>query len=213
MRYTFVMDIHRLVHDFPIISDQIASDELTVILRKLQKVLERSIPGAVTEFGCYSGTTSLFIRRVLDTAPRSDAREFHVYDSFAGLPDKVSADVSPSGEQFKAGELNVSKKQFIMNFKRAGLALPVIHKGWFSELSPDDVPDAIAFAFLDGDFYDSILDSLRLVWPRLAPGGIVTIDDYAREALPGVERAVADFFHGTPENLRHEASIAIIQKQ
>jgi len=206
------MDIPRLVRSFPIISDQISADELTVILRELQKVLERNIPGAITEFGCYSGTTSVFIRRLLDITQQSGRREFHAYDSFSGLPEKASADVSPSGEQFKAGELSVSKKQFIANFKHAGLALPAVHKGWFSELAPEDVPDEIAFAFLDGDFYDSIFDSLKLVWPRLVPGGIVTIDDYAREALPGVERAVADFFHGTPQSLRHEASIAIIQK-
>lgn len=206
------MDIPRLIRNFPIISDQISADELAVILRELQRVLQRNVPGAIAEFGCYEGTTSLFVRRLLDLSGQSETREFHVYDSFAGLPEKVGADSSPSGEQFKGGELSVSKKRFIANFKRASLALPDIHKGWFSALTPADVPDEIAFAFLDGDFYESILDSLQLVWPRLAHGGIVTIDDYAREALPGVEKAVADYFHGTPKRLRHEASIAIIQK-
>ena len=68
------------------------------------------------------------------------------------------------------------------------------------------------FAFLDGDFYGSITDSLRLVWPRLALGGIITIDDYQRDALPGVERAVRDFFKNISIDIRHEASIAIIKK-
>ena len=36
-----------------------------------------------------------------------------------------------------------------------------MHKGWFDQLSDREVPEQIAFAFLDGDFYSSIIDSLR----------------------------------------------------
>ncbi|HVX24513.1 MAG TPA: TylF/MycF/NovP-related O-methyltransferase [Candidatus Saccharimonadales bacterium] len=169
-----------------LISDQISLDQLRAILAELQKAL--ALNGAVVEFGCYIGTTSLFIRRLLDA--HRDNREFHVYDSFEGLPPKSPSDASGAGEQFQAGELAVSKKQFIQEFKKAGLRPPIIHKGWFSELTPVNIPDKIAFAFLDGDFYESIHDSLKLVLPRLVPGATIIIDDYAREALPGAARAV-----------------------
>lgn len=205
------MNIQALLNAHPIISDQVTAEELVVVLRELERVLQQGIPGHLVEFGCYTGTTSLFLRRLLNATQKSDQRELHVYDSFAGLPAKASQDSSTTGEQFKAGELSASKKQLIANFKHAGLQLPHIHKGWFSELTAADVPSPIAFAFLDGDFYDSIIDSLRLVWPRLSSGGVVTIDDYQREALPGVERAVHDFFGGQAE-VRHQATIAIIKK-
>ncbi len=52
------------------------------------------------------------------------------------------------------------------------------------------MPEKIAFAFLDGDFYDSIRDSLKLVLPRVQQGGVIIVDDYAREALPGAAKAV-----------------------
>jgi O-methyltransferase len=130
----------------------------------------------------------LFIRRLLDA--RGDDREFHVYDSFEGLPPKVAQDDSPAGSQFQAGELSVSKKDFLKQFQKASIRPPQIHKGWFSGLTAADVPDKIAFAFLDGDFYESIRDSLRLVLPRMQVGGTIIIDDYAREALPGVAKAV-----------------------
>jgi O-methyltransferase len=67
---------------------------------------------------------------------------------------------------------------------------PIIHKSWFSDLSDQDVPEKIAFAFLDGDFYASIRDSLKLVRPHLQKSGYLIIDDYTREALPGVAKAV-----------------------
>ncbi|MBC7581370.1 class I SAM-dependent methyltransferase [Aeromicrobium sp.] len=182
--------IDQLLAKYPVISDQVSKDQIRVVLHELEKVLAADRAGAVVEFGCYIGTTSLFIQRLLDA--RGDGREFHVYDSFEGLPAKVAQDDSPAGMQFQAGELSISKKGFIREFQKAGLRPPRIHKGWFSNLSTQDVPEQIGFAFLDGDFYDSIHDSLKLVLPRLTAGATIIIDDYAREALPGVAKAVRE---------------------
>lgn len=177
-----------LLHKYPLISDQVSTDQVRVILTELQRTLQDGTDGAVVEFGCYIGTTSLFMRRLLNA--QRDNREFHVYDSFAGLPAKSPADSSVAGDQFVTGELSVSKKDFLREFQKAGLQPPKVHKAWFGDLTPQAVPEQIAFAFLDGDFYQSIHDSLRLVLPRLSPGATIIIDDYAREALPGVRRAV-----------------------
>lgn len=184
------MQAKQLLTKYPIISDQVTKDQLLVILSELEKILQNNREGAVVEFGCYIGTTSLFIRRLLDAY--HDTREFHVYDSFAGLPEKTAQDDSGAGEQFVGGELAVSKKQFLHEFQRAKLTPPIIHKGWFSDLSTTEVPPLISFAFLDGDFYSSIYDSLGLILPRLAPQATMIFDDYSREALPGVEKAVRE---------------------
>jgi O-methyltransferase len=135
-----------------------------------------------------------------------------VYVSFAGLPEKSIEVFSRAGEQFKAGEIRAGKNQLLAEFHKAGLKPPIIHKGWFNELTPNDVPDQIAFAFLDGDFYDSILDSLQLVWPNLAPNAVITIDDFARDALPGPERAVKEFLKDKSyKSLHAEHNIGIIR--
>jgi O-methyltransferase len=193
-----------LLAKYPLVSDQVTKDQVRVILAELGKVLP-NCDGAIVEFGCYVGTTSLFIRRLLDI--HKGGREFHVYDSFQGLPPKTAQDQSRAGDQFQAGELAVSKKQFLQQFQKAGLQPPVIHKGWFGELAATDVPDKIAFAFLDGDFYESIRDSLRLVLPRLQPGGTIIIDDYAREALPGAAKAVRELLPNTPVRTQHNLGI------
>ena len=197
----------------PIISDQIDADGLGVVWRELEKILDVGVAGDIVELGCYAGTTSIFIRRLLDEKGESDNRAFHVYDSFEGLPEKSREDQNAAGVDFKKGELAVSKKQFLQAFRRANLVPPITHKCWFDQISDDDIPNQIAFAFLDGDFYGSILASLKIVWPRVQKGGVVLIDDYKRETLPGVERAVHDFFQGKPniQALRVEHNIAIIQ--
>lgn len=189
------MNPNQLLAKYPLVSDQVSVNQVRVILTELEKVLEQGTGGAVVEFGCYIGTTSLFIRRLLDA--RGDTREFHAYDSFEGLPPKTREDESRAGEQFQAGELGVSKKLFLQQFQKAGLRPPVTHKGWFKDLTDEEVPAKIAFAFLDGDFYESIRDSLKLVLPRMQSGGVVIIDDYAREALPGAARAVRELLPPT----------------
>jgi O-methyltransferase len=200
-----------VIKQYPLISDQVTTKELSVILRELERTLEQGVEGDIVEFGCYIGTTSLFIRRILDHYKQSGTRVFHVYDSFEGLPPKVSADQNAAGIDFAAGELMVSKKQFVQAFQRAKLRTPIVHKGWFDQLAPADVPEKIAFAFLDGDFYESITSSLQLVWPRLADNATVLIHDYKRETLPGVERAINDYLRGIPHTIRGEQHIGIIR--
>jgi O-methyltransferase len=201
-----------LLQKYPIISQQVTRERLAVVLGACEDVLRRGVPGDIVEFGCYVGTTSLFLRRMMDAYDQSDKRELHVYDSFEGLPEKHAQDASPAGEQFRAGELTTSKKQLLREFQRANLKPPIIHKGWFDKLTPADVPNHISFAFLDGDFYSSILDSLKLTWPALGPNGVIAIDDYGREALPGPEKAVRDFLrHKQYKNLRAEQNIALLK--
>ncbi len=197
--------VNRLVGAYPLVSDQVSKQQVEVILRELSTIIERGTQGAVVEFGCYIGTTSVFIRRLLDELDAT--RAFHVYDSFVGLPPKSPQDASRAGEQFVAGELAVSKKQFVQTFQKARLQTPVIHKGWFHELTPTDVPDTIALAFLDGDFYASIRDSLKLVLPRMQRGGVIIVDDYAREALPGAAKAVHEYFSTDTVRVVHNLGV------
>lgn len=197
------------IRKYPLISDQVDYKELETIIRNLEHVLDKDVAGSVVELGCYTGTTSLFIQRVI--CAHGGNREFHVYDSFAGLPSKTNEDNSPAGEQFRAGELTASKTAFINNFRHAGLPLPQIHKAWFSELASSDLPSGIAFAFLDGDFYESIKTSLQLIEHKLTAGAIVVVDDYQSEALPGAARAVHAWIAGKPHlQIRPAHSLAVI---
>ena len=205
-----VMITDHLLAKYPIISDQVDTKELGALLRELEIVLQSSATGNVVEFGCYVGTTSLFIRRLLDAY--NFTGEFHVYDSFAGLPEKTQADASAAGEQFKAGELLASRKTFIQNFKKAGLKMPIIHKGWFVDFSPDDVPESIIFAFFDGDFYESIADSFRVCDGKFQETATIIVDDYANEALPGAARAVDEWLKRHPAQVIVESSLAIIRR-
>jgi O-methyltransferase len=197
-----------LTKRYPIITDQVDREKLRIILEELERTLNDCTVGDIVEFGCYEGTTSLFIKRLQNEL--NDSRHFHVFDSFAGLPEKTVHDNSPAGDQFKPGELTASKQQFITNFKKARLPLPIIHKAWFNDLRPGEIPNAIAFAFLDGDYYESIRVSLKLIEPRLVRGAVVIVDDYYSNALPGTKKAVDEWLQNKDYALKVAHSLAVI---
>ena len=199
-----------LIQTHSIISLQMDKKRLEIILSQLENVLMRNIPGDIVEFGCHEGTTSLFIRRLLD-ALMSD-KQFYAYDSFEGLPSKTIEDASVAGSDFRAGELKVSKHDLMRNFQKAGLRPPIAHKAWFSELKEKAIPENVAFGFLDSDFYQSIKDSLAIVWPRLSDNGVIIVDDYMRSHLPGATRAVNDFATTNRIQLKHQSNLAILIK-
>lgn len=157
--------------------------------------------------GCYKGDTSLALQRAL----AGSGKRLYLYDSFAGLPAKGPADASPAGEQFRAGELAASKAELLVRLKKAGLPMPTVIKGWFEELTPEQLPERICFGLLDGDFYGSIAASLRLVGPRMSSGSSLVIDDYQNEALPGVARAVNRWLTARRAKLSVVQGMAVVE--
>ena len=89
--------------------------------------------------------------------------------------------------------LKTTEEILLHNFLNNGLRPPVITKGWFKDVSEKKIPNQISFAFLDGDFYDSIYDSLNKIFDKVSSGGIMVFHDYERPDLPGVKAAVDNF--------------------
>ena len=181
-------------------NDQVSDKETKRIIELAKECLK--VAGDYVEMGCYRGDTSLLLAEVLRDYNKSDnvekkvensVKKLWIYDSFEGLPEKSDKDESVLGALFRSGELNVTKREVKERFLRAGLPVPVIKKAWFGDLVESDLPEKIAFSFLDGDFYESIRDSLKLVVPRMSRGGIMVIHDYTNPALPGVREAVDEW--------------------
>lgn len=175
-------------------NDQVSEKETERILELAQECLD--ISGDFVEMGCYKGDTSLLLAEIV----KASEKKLWIYDSFEGLPEKKEVDKSVMGVLFRGGELAVTKREVKQRFLRVNLPVPVIKKAWFSELVENDLPEQIAFAFLDGDFYESIKDSIKLVAPKMSDGGVMVVHDYTNPALPGVKRAVDEWMQkGTPQ--------------
>ncbi|HEX4019703.1 MAG TPA: TylF/MycF/NovP-related O-methyltransferase [Acidobacteriaceae bacterium] len=79
------------------------------------------------------------------------------------------------------------------NFARYGLLddQVVIVKGYFSETLPGLDAEAFSLIRLDGDLYESTMDCLENLYPKLSSGGFCIIDDY--HELPDCRRAVEEY--------------------
>ena len=130
-------------------NDQVSKTETEKILEIAHGQLY--VPGDFVELGCYKGDTSLLLVDIL----KETDKKLYIYDSFEGLPEKTDKDESVAGENFKGGELYVTKREVKERFLRANLPVPVIKKAWFNELTDDDLPGKIAFAFLDVPILDN----------------------------------------------------------
>ena len=183
-------------------NDQVTEEETGKIIETARRCL--GVSGDFVELGCYKGDTSLMLAEILRDYQSGtcgkpvensgmEAKKLWIYDSFEGLPEKREEDESALGINFKSGELFVTKREVKERFLRAGLPVPVIKKAWFSDLKDEDLPKKICFAFLDGDFYESILDSLKLVENKISGGGVVIVHDYVNQELPGVAKAVDEW--------------------
>lgn len=197
-------------------NDQVSVEETEKIIEIAGECLV--VRGDFVELGCYKGDTSLLLAEVLrgynnesvENFVEKPVKKLWIYDSFEGLPDKNSKDLSELGREFREGELMVAKKEVKQRFLRAGLPVPIITKKWFNELMIGDMPDEIAFAFLDGDFYESIRDSIRLVVDKMTKNGVMIVHDYYNAALPGVMKAVDEWQAVSGKKIETYKTMAII---
>jgi O-methyltransferase len=169
------------------------------VFDSFQGLPEKSEKDIITDEKLYSQTKAKFESEIFDlllTAGK-DEEAMKVGDTL-------------SYETFFAkGGLSTTRRQFESSFHKWTLPLPIIHEGWFEQTLPYSLPLSIAFAYLDSDFYNSILTSLLYVYPRLSRHAIVVIDDYcnleinslAWSGCPGVKTACDEFFSDKPEKI------------
>lgn len=151
------------------------------------------------------------VEKPVQKSAKKPVRKLWIYDSFEGLPEKTSEDASELGRDFKKGELLVTKREVKQRFLRAGLPVPIIKKAWFNKLTDADMPEKIAFAFLDGDLYESIRESLKLVENKMAEGSVIIVHDYNNMALPGVVKAVDEWCNKCGKVVKTYKTMAIIR--
>lgn len=188
-----------IMNSVPLITTMMGRHEIYGVLKHLQYVLENKIPGEIVELGCFIGTTSIYIRKMLDHY-KSD-RQYHVYDSWQGLPEKHSKDDTPLQQQFTTGMFQEPITSILSEFQRYSLTLPIIHSGTFKDIPDKQYPDKIAFVFMDGDFYTSTRDALDKIYDKVVNNGIILIDDCGWPPLPGPKLACEEFLEDKMEKL------------
>jgi len=153
-----------------------------------------ALEGIVVECGVWKGGMIGALVKVMGID-----REYHLFDSFEGLPPAKDID----GEAAKKWQSDTTSEWYHDNcsaeekYAREAMAISgsstyEIHKGWFSATLPVFINrEPIALLRLDGDWYDSTMECLEHLFPKVNEGGLVILDDY--NTWEGCTRAVHDF--------------------
>ncbi len=170
-----------------------------------QRVIDENIPGDLIETGVWRGGCCILMRGVL-AANDDRSRKVFAADSFEGLP-PANVDAYPADAKlgFLAGieELAVPLDEVKRNFAAYGLLdeQVVFVKGLFSQTLRSLPTKQLALLRLDGDLYESTMDALEALYPKLSPGGFVIADDYF---LPACRQAVHDYLERIGETATME---------
>jgi O-methyltransferase len=167
-------------------------------------VVRGKIPGDFAECGVWRGGSIMLAARVLRELGDS-SRKVYLYDTFEGMSAPTTKDVDLAGRS--AGEKWSAKRAAdhndwcyapLADVQRniAATGYPtesvVFVKGTVEDTLPGTAPERIALLRLDTDWYESTRQTLVHLYPRLAPGGVLIIDDYGH--WQGCRQAVDEYF-------------------
>lgn len=178
-------------------------------------LIRAGVPGAFAECGVWRGGSMLAIAATLVQLRASD-RHLYLFDTFDGMtmpgPHDRSIVEGSATTLWRAAQARgtalwpelYSDPQTAEDAVRAlvlsaGYPSEHVHlvRGPVEETLPRHSPGRLALLRLDTDWYDSTRHELRNLYPSLAPGGVLIIDDYGH--WDGVRRAVDEFFASTNE--------------
>lgn len=172
----------------------IGLERLNNIQMCIETVIKDGIDGDILEAGVWRGGATIFMKAVLEALGIND-RKVWVADSFEGLPApniiKYPKDRGLNLHTFPI--LSVSLDQVKRNFERYGLLDETIQfiKGWFKDSLSNAPIKKLAVLRADGDMYESTTDILTNLYPKVAVGGFVLVDDYGD--IAACRQAVDDY--------------------
>jgi O-methyltransferase len=210
-----------------------SKEVMYALYQAVRYVHDRGIPGDFVECGVWRGGSSLlaattflqleaaqpmrapgFLRRL---RPAQD-RRFWLYDTYEGMTVPTAEDVDLTGgsasdyiERYSDdGKWCYADLADVRN-TLLGNGIPEDRvefvKGDVLETLKTRVPRQAAILRLDTDWYESTKFELETLYPRLATGGVLIIDDYGH--WQGSRKAVDEFFARRPPLLLNRTSYAV----
>jgi O-methyltransferase len=173
------------------------------LYRSIEYIVRNRIPGDIVECGVWSGGSMLLAAHALmhfgDTS-----RRIYLYDTFAGMPKPGAIDTRwdgvpalPTWEHYQrnGGRWCYGGTQDHVRSVVSSSGYPedrfVFVEGMVEDTLPATRPEKISLLRLDTDLYSSTYHELVHLYPLLAVGGILIIDDYG--AFQGAKIATDQF--------------------
>jgi hypothetical protein len=186
-----------------------SAKRIQVLCEATRYISRARIPGDVVECGVWRGGSMMAVARTLLQEGDTE-RHLHLFDTFEGMTDPTEHDVSIDGttaaEMMRGaprsgdrGSVWCVASEEVVRSAICATKYPEerIHlvKGRVEETVPGLAPARIALLRLDTDWYESTRHEMESLFPRLASGGVLLIDDYGH--WKGARKAVDEYLRRT----------------
>ena len=198
-------DVMRQVQPYTLTSPE----RIFAVIEATRYITRRRIPGAIVECGVWRGGSMMAAARTLQLLGDTD-RELYLFDTFEGMSAPTDHDVDFVGQRAENLLATTERKEdgiwvcvSLEDVQQAvgtvGYPASRIHyvRGKVEDTIPANAPDQIALLRLDTDWYESTRHELEHLYPRLASGGVIIIDDYGH--WKGSRQATDEFIAATPD--------------
>ena len=181
-----------------------SAEAVCALADAVRYVSAQKIEGDVVECGVWRGGSMAAAARTL-AGLGSFERHLYLFDTFEGMTRPGARDINFAGERAeelyrkrngrgegsdwcRAAEDEVGRVLAVCGYDESKIHLV---KGRVEETIPSEAPERIAILRLDTDWYESTLHELEHLFPRLARGGVLIVDDYGHWL--GARRATDEF--------------------
>ncbi len=156
----------------------------------------RALPGAILEVGVWRGGSAAVMARRL--AQQGSCVPLVLCDTFAGVVKAGESDLHYKGGEH--GDTSSAQVQALLDRLAPGVTARLL-----TGIFPDQTGAAVAdlgfrLVHIDVDVYDSALDILEFIWPRMPAGGVVVYDDFGFHTCTGIAKHVEEQ-RGLPDRL------------
>jgi asparagine synthase (glutamine-hydrolysing) len=198
-------------------------------LVRLEQALRQAATadGAFVEFGVALGGSAILIANAAAAA----RQRFFGFDVFGLIPPPASdKDDARSKERYGViasgraagiggdsyyGYRDDLYDDVVRAFQRNGLAVDgrsiSLVKGLFEDTLPNTDIGNVAFCHIDCDWYDPVKFCLDEIAPRLAPGGLILLDDY--HDYGGCLQATNEFLNANPDFALWDGPNVIVRRR
>ncbi|TMM31355.1 macrocin O-methyltransferase [Polaribacter aestuariivivens] len=180
-------------------------ERLVSLLRALDYINQNQINGSIVECGVWKGGSIMAGLYKLKNL-NDESRDIYLYDTFEGMSEPLEIDKSIRGESatnaFKSQDQVWDRieclsplEEVVENVNSVGYSSEKINfiKGKVEDtINKTNAPKEIAILRLDTDWYESTKHELEMLFPKLAKGGVLIIDDYGH--WQGCKKAVDEYF-------------------
>lgn len=194
------LEIYKKVRPYTMTSPE----RILALCEAMKYVQDKHIEGDIVECGVWKGGSMMAVAETLLRTGDTN-RDLYLFDTFEGMSSPTENDVDIAGvtaeilldrsdkEKDETVWCNASLDVVKTALGSTGYPSGKVHfiKGMVEDTIPEFIPEKIALLRLDTDWYESTKHEMEHLFPRLAKGGVLIIDDYGH--WQGARKAVDEY--------------------